>query len=405
MKISFAIKSTVFALFLFSFMSCESTRQYTRTTDKHYEDGVLTYVEYKDVYNKELSDGTKKPETKKEYSELYYDFSNAGYIETDSKVFLTGEKGDRRCSGQWTAHSFVAKKLISSENENIEVTYSLVETVFSEVVKEDGDDVSATQDYKTSVIGNKIFYVGDNGKIVSDGGKFHGDDFSAEDEEFFENVLALTLPIILDANGGTDIATKSVLEEENTSYKTKETFDNITVKSYPDQNYIMYSIFGKPFVIAGCTAWNFVKCVGYACINFAGGYQLVTGGNGWGPHKDEYWLMPSFKTAHRKFEEAKEKNAIEHYPEYHLPFTDNTIIIEGSVQESADAYLTPENSHVTRSYREEIPNELSVARSAAADAAYTAGVVGVIGTGVTIPVGVVSWIGGAAAGIASQMKN
>ena len=50
----------------------------------------------------------------------------------------------------------------------------------------------------------------------------------------------------------------------------------------------------------------------------------------------------------------------------------------------------------------EYDNTLSVNLSAKADANQTASTVGVIGTIITVPVSVVSWIGGAAYGIYAQ---
>ena len=50
-------------------------------------------------------------------------------------------------------------------------------------------------------------------------------------------------------------------------------------------------------------------------------------------------------------------------------------------------------------------NEMSVARSAKADAEYTAGVVGLVGTGLTIPIAGLSWVAGFAGGIASKVAE
>ena len=52
----------------------------------------------------------------------------------------------------------------------------------------------------------------------------------------------------------------------------------------------------------------------------------------------------------------------------------------------------------------ELANTMEVTRSAKADAAATAAVAGAIGTGVTIPVSVATWIGGAVTGVMAQVK-
>ncbi len=383
------------------FSSCVSTRTYSRTNDKLYEDGVLVSENYREVLRHQAEDGTLQGEKLKgTKTTFYYDLSDAGYIQTDSAVNMTGKAGERKSTGRWKAHSFVAKKTVASGKENTEIEYSLVETVFAEVVAENGDDVSAEQKVFATVIGRKQFFVNDRGAVVSDddGKKFSGDTFSDDDEVFFDSILAMTLPKVLSSKS--DV----VSEDAGKSYKTEESFESIIVESTPNQKYIFYSIAGKPFVIAGSAAWNMLKCAGYALINFAGGYQLLTGGRGFG--KDEtYWLMPSFKSAHKKFEDAKANNAVPYYPEYHLPFTDNKITVKKIEQETGSAFITPETAVVKRESIEHFDNTMAVSRSASADAAYTAGVVGVIGTGVTIPVSVVSWIGGAVVGVMSQMKN
>lgn len=48
----------------------------------------------------------------------------------------------------------------------------------------------------------------------------------------------------------------------------------------------------------------------------------------------------------------------------------------------------------------EVDNSLSVKRSAAADAASTAAITGLIGTVITIPISAISWVGGIVAGVA-----
>ena len=170
--------------------------------------------------------------------------------------------------------------------------------------------------------------------------------------------------------------------------------EQVTVNSTPNTPYIVYSFLGKPFVTVGATAWNLVKCSGYALINFVGGYSTITEGK-------FMWVMPDTKKAKEKAALARKNNGISHYPEYHKAFTNNTIEVYRYKQNSENQFSKLEENEV-KVYdvvRESFDNSISVSRSAAADANSTAAVIGLVGTGVTVPVSVITWGGGAAAGI------
>ena len=392
--------------FLF-FTSCESTRVYMQSTLRTYEDDVLVAESYKEV----LQHQSEKGKLQKRKDKLItlvksYDLSNAGFIVVDTTTKTTTEGNVSKSETVLTLHSFVAEKKESSKEANAQITYTLVETKYFEKTTTQDGKSSVKKEYKTDTKGKKTFFVDKKGSIVAksnNGGssvKITGDVFSSEDEAFFENILSLTLPLVTAPEG-----LAAVSEDSGKVFRTEEKRETITVVSRPNGEYIFYQIAGKPFVIAGCTAWNLLKCAGYAIINFAGGYQLTTGGSGWGDGGNSYWLMPSFKTAKEKFEDAREDNRIRYYPEYHIPFTNNEITVRVIEQEASESFFAEEKARVKSDTTRHFSNKLAVSRSASADAKYTAGVVGVIGTGATIPVSVLTWIGGAAIGVMGQMSN
>ncbi len=188
------------------------------------------------------------------------------------------------------------------------------------------------------------------------------------------------------------------VEADNGSIVLRTQDEEVTVESVPNKSYIAYSIIGKPFVILGSTAWNLLKSVGYAAINFAGGYSTVTGGK-------TFWMMPDYKKAKAKADENRAANQIKAYPEYHLPFTNNHITVHKISSETTNEFSNGgEDVKVLSEEKLSFDNSISVGRSVTADAAATASVVGLVGTVITIPVSVVTWIGGAAAGIYVNMK-
>lgn len=188
-------------------------------------------------------------------------------------------------------------------------------------------------------------------------------------------------------------------EDEKGVIKTETVVENVTVKSAPNTQYIAYSFLGKPFVVVGSSLLQLVKCSGYALINFAGGYSAVTGGN-------IFWKMPDVKAAKEKAKFARENNGISHYPEYHVPFTNNRMEVYSYKQNTGTKFsMLEENKDKVQVYgetRTSYDDKISVKMSAAADASSTAAVVGMVGTGITVPVSVITWIGGAAAGIYSS---
>ena len=108
--------------------------------------------------------------------------------------------------------------------------------------------------------------------------------------------------------------------------------------------------------------------------------------------------MPDAKKAKAEKDAAKKANALA-YPEYHLPFTNNHIEIEKIESETLNAFTSAEEVKIVSKETFVYDNTIKVGRSAKLDAMSTAGVVGYVGTVVTIPVSAVTWVGGVAAGI------
>ena len=159
---------------------------------------------------------------------------------------------------------------------------------------------------------------------------------------------------------------------------------------------VFYQIAGKPFVILGVASWNIIKCFGYAVWNFGSGYNLING-----KYTGGLWTFPNYEKTKARAEVAKEENRIQYYPQYHLPFTNNPIYVEKYDRDISVTMLEDgkiEEIVPVESY--EVDNSLSVKRSAAADAASTAAITGLIGTVITIPISAISWVGGIVAGVA-----
>lgn len=191
------------------------------------------------------------------------------------------------------------------------------------------------------------------------------------------------------------ISSAKTSESEDSGKIRNETYvEKVTVTSKTNGKYVAYSFLGKPFVILGASAWNLIKCTGYAFINFAGGYNTVTNG-------EFFWKMPDTKGAKEKAAEARKNNGIAYYPEYHKAFTDNTIEVY-SFKQKTDNNFSVLAENTVKVYDEQhttYDNSISVSMSAAADANATAAVVGLAGTIVTVPVSAVTFVGGAVAGV------
>lgn len=171
-----------------------------------------------------------------------------------------------------------------------------------------------------------------------------------------------------------------------------------TVNSKTNGSYVAYSFLGKPFVILGSSLWNLLKCTGYAFYNFAGGYSTVTNGQ-------FFWKMPDTKKAREKAAVARKNNGIAHYPEYHKPFTNNTMEVYTYKQKTDNVFseLTDNQVKIYDETHTHYDNTISVSRSAQADANSTAAVIGVAGTALTIPISGTTFVLGAAAGVAGNI--
>ena len=195
------------------------------------------------------------------------------------------------------------------------------------------------------------------------------------------------------------VASKSAVDGGNDQGQNslEKTSEKITVESAPNGKYIAYTFFGKPFVILGSTAWELLKCCGYSCVNFLGGYNLATGG-------ETFWIIPDVNGNFEKYHKAIDENKIKVYPEYHKPFTDNKISVSKITYSAGTVTTNEDEMTVTSSENYEYDNTLSVKKSVSADAHATYGVVGIIGTAITVPVSALTWILGLAYGIAEDVK-
>jgi len=358
-----SIFTLAFATQILLLASCMSTREYVKTTNRLYQDDILIA---------ESETLTLDGKLKSSKSTQFYDCADVC-----SKI---QESGTARKINAFTATN--VKNLKKSQDE---ITFTLMQYE---------SDLN-WEEPKIQTLGTKVVKVKD-GKIqmqMSDDGNraiAKGDSFDDELEEFFnDNAEKLVEFVLAEESNGFD-STKTVSKTE---------CEKVVVNSTPNGKYIFYQIAGKPFVIAGVTAWNILKCAGYAFINFGGGYNAATGNSGGG----KLWYMPSWKKAKEKSAKAREENRIKHYPEYHLPFTNNTIVVDKYDRDIT--VLSKEDGEViTPIEHMELANTMEVTLSAKADAAATAAVAGAIGTGVTIPVSVATWIGGAVTGVMAQVK-
>lgn len=367
---------TLIFVFLASLCSCMSTRVYEKTSKELYEGNVL--IEKSEVLT---LDGKEKNSS----SEKFYDFSD---------VYSKAEEDDKSIR----YHTFTGLSQKSSKKDYDSIDISLMEYV---VDKSTGEILSYNQ-------GTRNVRIKD-GKIVkqnvgTSSGIIYVEASGEEFSEPYESALKEEILTYLtkDKNDADEVSEES--ESSAGNLKSVTNIERVTVESSPNGKFIAYSIIGKPFVIAGSSAWNLVKCAGYALINFAGGYNMSSGKSS--SNNMKIWYMPSYKAAKAKAAEAKANNGIKYYPEYHLPFTNNHIKVE-KFDRDIHVVVTSDGQAETITPIEtfEYDNTISVERSAKADAASTAATADLIGTAVTIPVSVGTWIGGFAIGIYGQFQK
>lgn len=350
---------------LFQLCSCMSTRVYVKTQEHMQEDDIPT-AEKSAVYR----DGYEQQSASKNFYDLFDAFALVS--ETDESI---------------VSKSFIAEKDSSSKSPYETITFSFVECTLTK----------KTNAFTSRVLGKKTVRV-KNGAVVpyTDGNGrssfAKGDTFSADVEDAFKTLPAKVIALSATSAASADTAANMHVEKLE---------EKVIVESTPNSNFIVYSIIGKPFVIVGSASWNVLRCAGYAFVNFLGGYNAVTGTVSGAP----LWYLPSYSKSKAKAQKAKEANKIQHYPQYHLPFTNNHIIVTTVKSETDAAFTDQAQVRITDKTVAEYDTELSVARSAKADAASTMAVASLIGTVVTIPVSVVTWIGGAVFGVYAQTKN
>ena len=352
------------------FCSCQSTRVYIKENEQFFEDDTLveqkatvTKYDYKD-------EDCQNFQKKKVISEITK--HNYNVADTFNIVARDSQKD--------TLHLF----WVESERNN----KSQVENMDVKLLEVDVQNENITN---CKVVGSKKVTFKKGKKIKSKGKKF-----KAKDEELFNKVVGIITERI---NQKPTDAEESVSDIQTSGRKSFS--ERIQVNSTPDGKYIFYTILGKPFVIAGSATLNVLKCAGYACINFFGGYNAVTS-----PEDELLWLIPDVKKSTEIAKEAKEANKIKYYPEYHLPFTNNHIIVDRyAMAVDVEALDSEGRENIQVAEHSEYDNTMSVKRSAKADASSTLATSNVIGNIVTIPVSATTWLGGAIFGIASQMQN
>lgn len=362
---------------IFFFCSCETTKVYVKTSQYLYEDNFLveerssvTQLNYKEKDGKKIEEKKDKGSSSKHY-----------YNIPDNSVEISNDGISS------VIHTIIAEKEIKSKAsvENEEVVFYLYET------KTDNEEIT------NHLLGKKKMVI-KNGEIVmsssqKDKVQFSGANFKDKDAELFETVSQNVINQIKNENYNN--------EKASNKKRTENYTEKITVISSPNSSYITYSVLGKPFVIIGSFAWNILKCAGYAFLNFGGGYNFITGNS-----EDSLWILPSFSDSKEKAVRAREANRIQYYPEYHIPFTNNKIIVDKYDRNIEVERLVDEVAEqITAIEHQEYDNTMSVSLSAKADAASTVSTANLIGTGVTIPVSVVTWVGGVAYGIYEQFGH
>lgn len=363
--------SSFFALILFSavFMSCESVKVYTKEQRSFYIDDQLVSDSYTHTKSNE-------------------DNSNKKIIENTSTSIkkISFDK------------SLNENDIFKYSGEDVEQYYAIATTKINSNEKFDTVSIKL---YNTSyyLLADKI-YIMKKGKFVDPDKIKEPDGQPSRDK----NVVAArnsqnvnrtpAINMLLDEafsiyKNEKENSSGADINSNNDNTRVVTSTERITVRSKPNSEYIVYSILGKPFVIAGSSALNLVKCAGYGLINFAGGYATVANG-------ELMWKMPDYKGAKAKAEEARASNGIEAYPEYHVPFTDNHIIVESLETEKSSETVDMEGGlKITAQDKREYDQSIKVERSAKADAYSTAAVASLIGTAVAIPVSGITWLGGA----------
>lgn len=359
----------IFALLIsLFFCSCESTRVYVKSQSAFYDNdtlveqsGTVTRIDYKDKSATEV----KKQKEVESFEKHYYDFSDSSVvIEEDDFETIT--------------HSFRIYREKTSKQKYETITFTLVEK--TTLPDDDGRD--------EFVLGQrKIKYK--NGKPSKPGKDVK---FSPKDEELYQTV---SKDFFESLNNKADTEETSISKK----LKTESSTERITVESKTNGKYVAYTFLGKPFVIIGASAWNVIKCGGYAIINFMGGWTFAQGSDG------PFWLMPSYSKSKAEADAAKEANRIKYYPEYHVPLTDNHITVDKFNREIEVEQLFSEGAEqISAAEHYEYDNTMSVSLSAKADAVSTAATAGLAGTVITIPVSGASWVFGAVAGFAENMR-
>ena len=357
-------------IFLTVFCSCQSTRVYIKEHEEFYQDDVLvedkasvTKYDYKD------SDCQKFQKKTVQSEEITHTYNVADLY----KVVSSEKDSD-------VVHMFWVDSKRTEKSKTEKFNFKLVEANLKN---------NKLSDF--NIIGKREATL-KNGKIS---GK-KGSKFKKDDEALYKDVVANLEEQVKKLSDEDDVS-------ENTSQNiTRKNYsERIQINSTPNGSYIFYTIAGKPFVIAGAATWNVLRCAGYSVINFLGGYAAVTSSG-----DAVFWKLPSYSKSKDKAYEAKEANKIKYYPEYHLPFTNNHIIVDKYEKNINVENLTAEGrEQIEVAEHMEYDNTMSVKRSSKADAASTAATGGLIGTVVTIPVSVTSWVGGAVFGIAAQLQN
>lgn len=374
------MKSLRFALCIFIiglFCSCETTKVYIKTRRLLYEDDFLVSETSNTVqidYKEKDGETTEETSEIENISKRYYNYPGNSYNlpDTDAKKNII--------------HKIEVEREKSLKAKDELVYFYLIETADIEL--------SETEETRTEtkVLGKKTMRIQDGEIVMSSSNSnkvlFSGSKFPAPDEAAFEIISQGVITQIQNEKNES-------YENESTVMRTENITEKITVISTSNTNYILYSFLGKPFVILGASAWNVLKCAGYAVINFGGGYNLTSGkGDG------SLWKIPSFKASKEKAVIAREANRIKYYPEYHLPFTDNKIIVDKYDKNIEVEKLIGEDAEqITAIEHQEYDNTMSVSLSAKADAASTTATANMVGTVVTIPISVTTWLAGAAYGI------
>ena len=354
-------------LFFILFTSCESTRVYVKSQSLFYDDdklveesGNVKRIDYKDKSAKEI----KKQKNVEDYTKYYYDFSD---------LYEASDSSDSN-------HSISVVRYQTTKKKYETITFTLEEAP------------SATSVNKEPlVLGQKTvkFKKGKVSKPKKTGR------FSEEDEALYQKASAQVFAKLKEAP-------EQITEETEISagkLKTENCTERITVESKTNGKYVVYTFLGKPFVLLGASAWNVIKCGGYAFINFFGGWSFAHGS------EEPFWMMPSYTESKNNADAAKEAKRIKYYPEYHVPLTNNHISVDKYNREVEVEKLFAEGTEqITAVEHHEYDNTMSVSLSAKADAVSTAANAELVGTVITIPVSGASWVFGVVAGLAEQMR-